>query len=83
MEARITFPSGNSGLMISVFPCHYGSRIYVDSLVKWIGNKTKLYSLLAIAIGLLLIWISPYGMAHNAGMYFSRFGIWYHSTSDL
>ena len=31
----------------------------LDSLVKLLGNKTKLYSLLAIAIGLLLIWISP------------------------
>lgn len=59
MEAH-HFSSGNSGLMISLFFLAImapGSML--DSLVKLLGNKTKLYSLLAIAIGLLLIWISP------------------------
>ena len=31
----------------------------LDNIVKLLGNKTKLYSLLAVAVGLLLIWISP------------------------
>ena len=59
MEAH-HFSSGNSGLMISLFfLAIMASGFMLDSLVKLLGNKTKLYSLLAIAIGLLLIWISP------------------------
>lgn len=59
MEAR-HFSSGNSGLMISLFfLAIMAPGFMLDSLVKLLGNKTKLYSLLAIAIGLLLIWISP------------------------
>ena len=59
MEAH-HFSSGNSGLMISLFfLAIMAPRFMLDSLVKLLGNKTKLYSLLAIAIGLLLIWISP------------------------
>ena len=54
------FSSGNSGLMISLFfLAIMAPGFMLDSLVKLLGNKTKLYSLLAIAIGLLLIWISP------------------------
>ena len=59
MEAH-HFSSGNSGLMISLFfLAIMVPGFMLDSLVKLLGNKTKLYSLLAIAIGLLLIWISP------------------------
>lgn len=59
MEAH-HFSSGNSGLMISLFfLAIMAPGFMLDSLVKLLGNKTKLYSLLAIAIGLLLIWISP------------------------
>lgn len=59
MEAH-HFSSGNSGLMISLFfLVIMAPGFMLDSLVKLLGNKTKLYSLLAIAIGLLLIWISP------------------------
>lgn len=59
MEAH-HFSSGNSGLMISLFfLAIMAPGFMLDSLVKLLENKTKLYSLLAIAIGLLLIWISP------------------------
>ena len=59
MEAH-HFSSGNSGLMSSLFfLAIMAPGFMLDSLVKLLGNKTKLYSLLAIAIGLLLIWISP------------------------
>ena len=59
MEAH-HFSSGNSGLMMSLFfLAIMAPGFMLDSLVKLLGNKTKLYSLLAIAIGLLLIWISP------------------------
>ena len=59
MEAH-HFSSGNSGLMISLFfLAIMAPGFMLDSLVKLLGNKTKLYSLLAIAIGLLLIWFSP------------------------
>ena len=59
MEAH-HFSSGNSGLMISLFfLAIMAPGFMLDSLVKLLGNKTKLYSLLAIATGLLLIWISP------------------------
>lgn len=59
MEAH-HFSSGNSGLMISLFfLAIMAPGFMLDSLVKLLRNKTKLYSLLAIAIGLLLIWILP------------------------
>ena len=59
MEAH-HFSSGNSGLMISLFfLAIMAPGFMLDNLVKLWGNKTKLYSLLAIAAGLLLIWISP------------------------
>ena len=59
MEAH-HFSSGNSGLMISLFfLAIMAPGFMLDSLGKLLRNKTKLYSLLAIAIGLLLIWISP------------------------
>lgn len=59
MEAH-HFSSGNSRLMISLFfLAIMAPGFMLDNLVKLLGNKTKLYSLLAIAAGLLLIWISP------------------------
>lgn len=54
------FSSGNSGLMISLFfLAIMAPGFMLDNIVKLLGNKTKLYSLLAVAVGLLLIWISP------------------------
>lgn len=59
MEAH-HFSSGNSGLMISLFFLAITAPGFMlDNIVKLLGNKTKLYSLLAVAVGLLLIWISP------------------------
>ena len=59
MEAH-HFSSGNSGLMISLFfLAIMAPGFMLDSVVKLLGNKTKLYSLSAIAAGLLLMWISP------------------------
>ena len=59
MEAH-HFSSGNSGLMISLFfLAILAPGFMLDNIVKLLGNKTKLYSLLAVAVGLLLIWISP------------------------
>ena len=54
------FSSGNSGLRISLFfLAIMAPGFMLDNIVKLLGNKTKLYSLLAVAVGLLLIWISP------------------------
>lgn len=59
MEAH-HFSSGNSGLMISLFfLAIMAPGFMLDNIVKLLGNKTKLYSLLAVTVGLLLIWISP------------------------
>lgn len=59
MEAH-HFSSGDSGMMISLFFLAIMAPGFVLSgIVKVLGAKTKLYSLVAIAIGLLLIWISP------------------------
>lgn len=59
MEAH-HFSSGNSGLMISLFfLAIMAPGFLLDDVVKILGDKTKLYSLLSIAAGLLLIWISP------------------------
>lgn len=59
MEAH-HFSSGNSGLMISLFfLAIMAPGFMLDNIVKLLRNKTKLYSLLAVAVGLLLIWISP------------------------
>ena len=59
MEAH-HFSSGNLGLMISLFfLAIMAPGFMLDNIVKLLGNKTKLYSLLAVAVGLLLIWISP------------------------
>ncbi|MCD8182102.1 MAG: MFS transporter [Bacteroides sp.] len=59
MEAR-HFSSGNSGLMISLFfLAIMAPGFMLNTIVKWLGGNTKFYSLLSIAAGLLLIWISP------------------------
>lgn len=59
MEAH-HFSSGNSGLMISLFFLAIMAPGFVlGRIVQVLGEKTKFYSLLSIAIGLLLIWISP------------------------
>ena len=59
MEAH-HFSSGNSGLMISLFfLAIMAPGFFLGHIVKWMGKHTKFYSLLFIAAGLLLIWISP------------------------
>lgn len=59
MEAH-HFSSGDSGLMISLFfLAIMAPGFLLDDIVKLLGGRTKLYSLCAIAVGLLLIWISP------------------------
>lgn len=59
MEAH-HFSSGNSGIMISLFfLAIMAPGFLLNDIVKLMGEKTKFYSLLFIAVGLLLIWISP------------------------
>ena len=59
MEAH-HFSSGDSGLMISLFFLAIMAPGFVLArIVKLLRARTKLYSLLSIALGLLLIWISP------------------------
>lgn len=53
------FTSGNSGIMISLFSGHHGSRLLLSRIVGTLKEKTKFYSFLSIGIGLALIWISP------------------------
>ena len=53
------FTSGNSGVMISLFfLAIMAPGFFLNQIVKLCGNKTKFYSLLSIACGLFLIWIS-------------------------
>ena len=59
MEAHL-FSSGNSGIMISLFfLAIMAPGFMLNDIVKLMGGRTKFYSLLSIAVGLLLIWISP------------------------
>ncbi|WP_418697038.1 MFS transporter [Bacteroides sp.] len=59
MEAH-HFSSGNSGLMISLFfLAIMAPGFFLGHIVRFLGRNTKFYSLLSIAAGLLLIWISP------------------------
>lgn len=59
MEAH-HFSSGNSGLMISLFfLAIMAPGFFLGHIVRFLGRDTKFYSLLSIAAGLLLIWISP------------------------
>lgn len=54
------FSSGNSGLMISLFfLAIMAPGFCLDKIVAKLGNNTKPYSLLSIALGLALIWIAP------------------------
>ncbi len=59
MEAH-HFSSGNSGMMISLFfLAIMAPGFFLGHVVKLLKEKTKFYSLLCIALGLALIWISP------------------------
>lgn len=59
MEAH-HFSSGNSGLMISLFfLAIMAPGFLLGRIVEVLGNKTIFYSLVLIALGLLLIWVSP------------------------
>ncbi|MEL5895726.1 MFS transporter [Bacteroides sp. GD17] len=59
MEAH-HFSSGDSGLMISLFfLAIMAPGFFLGHIVKYLGGNAKFYSLLSIAAGLLLIWISP------------------------
>ena len=59
MEAH-HFSSGNSGMMISLFfLAIMVPGFFLGHVVKYLKEKTKFYSLLCIALGLALIWISP------------------------
>lgn len=54
------FSSGNSGLMISLFFLAITAPGFcLDKIVGLFKERTKTYSLLSIALGLLLIWIAP------------------------
>jgi len=54
------FSSGNSGLMISLFfLAIMAPGFFLDKVVERLKGRTKFYSLLSIAVGLALIWISP------------------------
>lgn len=59
MEAH-HFSSGNSGLMISLFfLAIMAPGFFLGRIVTFLGRNTEFYSLLSVAAGLLLIWISP------------------------
>ncbi|MEY8708850.1 MFS transporter [Bacteroides faecichinchillae] len=54
------FTSGNSGIMISLFfLAIMAPGFFLNQIVGRLKEKTKFYSLLSIAIGLALIWVSP------------------------
>lgn len=54
------FSSGNSGVMISLFfLAIMAPGLLLNRIVKLFGDKTMFYSLLCIAVGLALIWLSP------------------------
>ena len=54
------FSSGDAGIMISLFfLAIMAPGFMLDKIVDLLGEKTKFYSLLSIALGLMLIWISP------------------------
>ena len=54
------FSSGNSGLMISLFFLAIMAPGFgLDKIVGVLKERTKAYSLLSMALGLLLIWIAP------------------------
>ncbi|WP_294552327.1 MFS transporter [uncultured Bacteroides sp.] len=54
------FSSGNSGLMISLFfLAIMAPGFALDKIAGVLKERTKAYSLLSMALGLLLIWIAP------------------------
>ncbi len=54
------FSSGYSGVMISLFfLAIMAPGLFLNRIVGLFREKTKFYSLLCIAVGLALIWISP------------------------
>ena len=54
------FSSGDSGVMISLFfLAVMAPGLFLNRIVGLFREKTKFYSLLCIAVGLALIWISP------------------------
>lgn len=54
------FSSGDSGVMISLFfLAIMAPGLFLNRIVGLFREKTKFYSLLCIAVGLPLIWISP------------------------
>lgn len=54
------FSSGNSGIMISLFfLAIMAPGFFLNQIVGLFHEKTKFYSLLCIAVGLALIWLSP------------------------
>ena len=54
------FSSGDSGVMISLFFfAIMAPGLFLNRIVGLFREKTKFYSLLCIAVGLALIWISP------------------------
>ena len=54
------FSSGDSGVMISLFfLAIMAPGLFFNRIVGLFREKTKFYSLLCIAVGLALIWISP------------------------
>ena len=54
------FSSGDSGVMISLFFLDImAPGLFLNRIVGLFREKTKFYSLLCIAVGLALIWISP------------------------
>ena len=54
------FSSGDSGVMISLFfLAIMAPGLFLNRIVGLFCEKTKFYSLLCIAVGLALIWISP------------------------
>lgn len=54
------FSSGDSGVMISLFFLAIMTPgLFLNRIVGLFREKTKFYSLLCIAVGLALIWISP------------------------
>ena len=54
------FSSGDSGVMISLFfLAIMAPGLFLNRIVGLFREKTKFYSMLCIAVGLALIWISP------------------------
>ena len=54
------FSSGDSGVMISLFfLAIMAPGLFLNRIVGLFREKTKFYSLLCIAVGMALIWISP------------------------